>query len=73
MAAAGLSGAPESPLNTRIGPHRRFAWVESDLDRFKAVKDALGGTINDVVLDRRRAALCAPISSGAAATRPGRS
>ena len=50
MAAAGLGGAPESPLNTRIGPHRRFAWVESDLDRFKAVKGALGGTINDVVL-----------------------
>ena len=50
MAAAGLGGAPESPLNTRIGPHRRFAWVESDLDRFKAVKNALGGT------DQRRRA-----------------
>src|SRR3954469_4487648 len=50
MAAAGLAGAPPSPLNVRIGPHRRFAWVEADLDRLKAVKDALGGTINDVVL-----------------------
>jgi diacylglycerol O-acyltransferase / wax synthase len=50
MAAAGLSGAPPSPLNTRIGPHRRFAWAESDLDRFKAIKGALGGTVNDVVL-----------------------
>jgi diacylglycerol O-acyltransferase / wax synthase len=50
MAAAGLGGAPPSPLNTRIGPHRRFAWVESELDRFKAVKGALGGTVNDVVL-----------------------
>jgi WS/DGAT/MGAT family acyltransferase len=50
MAAAGLGGAPPSPLNTRIGPHRRFAWVESDLDRFRAVKGALGGTVNDVVL-----------------------
>jgi diacylglycerol O-acyltransferase len=50
MAAAGLGGAPESPLNTRIGPHRRFAWVEADLGRFKAIKSALGGTINDVVL-----------------------
>ena len=29
--AAGISGAPPSPLNTRIGPHRRFAWVEADL------------------------------------------
>jgi WS/DGAT/MGAT family acyltransferase len=50
MAAAGLGGAPPSPLNTRIGPHRRFAWVASDLGRFKAVKGALGGTVNDVVL-----------------------
>jgi len=50
MAAAGISGAPPSPLNTRIGPHRRFAWVESDLARLKAIKGALGGTVNDVVL-----------------------
>jgi WS/DGAT/MGAT family acyltransferase len=50
MASAGLGGAPPSPLNTHIGSHRRFAWVESDLDRFKAVKNALGGTVNDVVL-----------------------
>ena len=50
MAAVGIRGAPPSPLNTRIGPHRRFAWVESDLARFKAIKGALGGTVNDVVL-----------------------
>jgi diacylglycerol O-acyltransferase len=50
MAAAGIGGAPASPLNTKIGPHRRFAWVATDLDRFKAVKSALGGTVNDVVL-----------------------
>ena len=28
MAAAGVGGAPASPLNTRSGPHRRFAWVD---------------------------------------------
>ncbi|MDA0180744.1 wax ester/triacylglycerol synthase family O-acyltransferase [Solirubrobacter phytolaccae] len=50
MAAAGVAGAPPSPLNVRIGPHRRFAWVSADLDQFKAIKNALGGTINDVVL-----------------------
>jgi diacylglycerol O-acyltransferase len=50
QASAGLGGAPPSPLNVRIGSHRRFAWVESGLDRFKAVKGALGGTVNDVVL-----------------------
>jgi WS/DGAT/MGAT family acyltransferase len=47
---AGIAGAPPSPLNTRIGPHRRFAWVDADLQVFKAVKNALGGTVNDVVL-----------------------
>jgi len=47
---AGLAGAPRSPLNVRIGPHRRFAWVDADLATFKAIKNALGGTVNDVVL-----------------------
>jgi WS/DGAT/MGAT family acyltransferase len=50
MVVAGLSSAPPSPLNVRIGPHRRFTWVEAELGRFKAIKDALGGTVNDVVL-----------------------
>ena len=42
--------APEVPLNVPIGPHRRVWWVESNLGEFKAIKDALGGTVNDVVL-----------------------
>lgn len=42
--------APEIPLNVEIGSHRRFAWVRSDLAQFKRIKDALGGTVNDVVL-----------------------
>jgi diacylglycerol O-acyltransferase len=50
MVRAGLTSAPPSPLNVRIGPHRRFTWVEADLARFKAIKGALGGTVNDVVL-----------------------
>jgi WS/DGAT/MGAT family acyltransferase len=45
-----VQAAPSSPLNVRIGPHRRFTWVTADLDDFKAVKNALGGTVNDVVL-----------------------
>ena len=49
VAMAGLN-APPSLYNTPIGPHRRFAWVEEDLPRLKAIKAALGGTINDVVL-----------------------
>ena len=33
-----------------IGSHRRYTWVDADLAQFKAIKDALGGTLNDVVL-----------------------
>src|ERR1019366_838163 len=50
MAWAGLQAAPASPFNVRIGPHRRFTWVRSELAQFKAVKNALGGTVNDAVL-----------------------
>jgi WS/DGAT/MGAT family acyltransferase len=47
---AGLNPAPETPLNTKIGPHRRLFWVRGRLEDFKRVKDSLGGTVNDVVL-----------------------
>jgi diacylglycerol O-acyltransferase len=47
---AGLNPAPETPLNVPIGPHRRVFWVQSRLDDFKEIKNALGGTVNDVVL-----------------------
>ena len=42
--------APDVPLNVPIGPHRRYAWVRGDLDEFKRIKSALGGTVNDVIL-----------------------
>ena len=47
---AALNPAPTTPLNVEIGPHRRLVWVRQDLRDFKRVKDALGGTVNDVVL-----------------------
>jgi diacylglycerol O-acyltransferase / wax synthase len=47
---AGLNPAPETPLNVEIGPHRRLVWVRHELGDFKRVKNALGGTVNDVVL-----------------------
>jgi diacylglycerol O-acyltransferase / wax synthase len=50
MAWAGLKPAPASIFNVPIGPHRRFTWVRGDLSQFKAVKNELGGTVNDVVL-----------------------
>ena len=43
-------GAPPTPFNVEIGPHRRFAWVRASLADLKAVKDELGGTVNDVIL-----------------------
>jgi WS/DGAT/MGAT family acyltransferase len=42
--------APDVPLNVDIGPHRRYVWARSELATFKRIKDALGGTVNDVVL-----------------------
>ena len=42
--------APDVPLNQEIGSHRRFEWVRGDLAQFKQIKNALGGTVNDVVL-----------------------
>ena len=42
--------APDVPLNQPIGPHRRFVWARGELDTFKRIKNALGGTVNDVVL-----------------------
>jgi len=50
MAWAGLKGAPETPLNVPIGPHRRYGWVDTPLDLLKGVKNGLGGTVNDAVL-----------------------
>ncbi len=48
---AGISApAPRSPFNVDIGTHRRYTWVDAELSRFKAIKDSLGGTLNDVVL-----------------------
>ena len=42
--------APDVPLNTEIGSHRRFVWTRSELADFRRIKNALGGTVNDVVL-----------------------
>jgi diacylglycerol O-acyltransferase / wax synthase len=46
---AGMA-APSTPFNVEIGPHRRFAIAQSDLTELKRVKDAHGGTVNDVIL-----------------------
>jgi WS/DGAT/MGAT family acyltransferase len=48
---AGINApAPPSPLNVDITSHRRYTWIDADLAQFKAIKNSLGGTLNDVVL-----------------------
>src|SRR4051794_6327739 len=45
-----MNPAPETPLNVEIGSHRRIYWTSTELAHFKAIKDSLGGTVNDVLL-----------------------
>lgn len=42
--------APDSPLNVPIGEQRRFGMAATDLEDYKRVRKAHGGTVNDVVL-----------------------
>lgn len=48
MLAAGT--APRGPFNRRVGPNRRFAMASVPVADAKAIKNALGGTVNDVVM-----------------------
>ncbi len=42
--------ASVTPINRPIGPHRRFDWLAMDLQRVRAVKSRMNGSVNDVVL-----------------------
>jgi diacylglycerol O-acyltransferase / wax synthase len=46
----GLRPPSNTPLNAPIGPHRRFDWLTMKVADVKAVKNRLGGSLNDVVL-----------------------
>jgi diacylglycerol O-acyltransferase len=48
--------AARSSLSGQIGRQRRYAWARTSLDDIKTIRQAFGGTVNDVVL--------AAISSG---------
>lgn len=50
MVRAGLKPPANTPLNRPIGPFRRSDWISFPLSEVKAIKNALGGSINDVVL-----------------------
>jgi diacylglycerol O-acyltransferase / wax synthase len=45
-----LRPASGSSLNGPIGPHRRWAWARGRLADVKQIRQAHGGTVNDVVL-----------------------
>ncbi|MGD2101600.1 MAG: wax ester/triacylglycerol synthase family O-acyltransferase [Acidimicrobiia bacterium] len=45
-----LTSSIRTPLNPDIGPSRRFNTADMDLNEAKSIKDALGGSVNDVVL-----------------------
>ncbi|HMD56610.1 MAG TPA: wax ester/triacylglycerol synthase family O-acyltransferase [Solirubrobacteraceae bacterium] len=45
-----LKAAPHTSLNRPIGTERRFDVVQIPLDDLRAIRGALGGTINDVIL-----------------------
>jgi len=42
--------ATDTPLNGRLGPHRRFDWLSMPLAHVKRTAKAAGCTVNDVVL-----------------------
>ncbi len=50
LSKTGGFSVPSTRFNNKIGPHRRFAFTSVSLDDVKAVKTALGVTVNDVVL-----------------------
>jgi diacylglycerol O-acyltransferase / wax synthase len=45
-----LTGAPPTPFNGAISTRRVLAWSRLSLNEVKAIKNRLGGTVNDVVL-----------------------
>ena len=49
-----LTPAPSTPWNKTITAHRRFAMQSTSLENLKVLKNATGGTLNDVVM-----AICA--------------
>jgi diacylglycerol O-acyltransferase len=52
LASLGQAATPgrRTSLNGPIGPHRRWGWARSRLTDVKRIREAHGGTVNDVVL-----------------------
>ena len=45
-----VGGAPRTRFNRGITPHRKFAFRATSLSQVKDIKNALGATVNDVVM-----------------------
>ncbi len=45
-----FASASTTPFNQRLGPHRRFDWTTTPIAAISAIRQRLGGTLNDVVL-----------------------
>ena len=55
---SGMKPAPRTPFTEHdISPYRRFDWTTFALDDVKAIKNSLGGTINDAVVATTTAAV----------------
>jgi WS/DGAT/MGAT family acyltransferase len=63
--------APDSPLNAVIGEQRRFGTARTDLEDYKTVRRAHGGTVNDVALATVAGALRAWLLTRGDAVGPG--
>lgn len=62
--------APSGPLNATIGSQRRFMTVDTGFADFRRVRDAHGGTVNDVVLATLAGALRVWLLTRGEAVRP---
>ena len=49
-ALVGSGGAPPTPFNGSLGPHRRVRFLDLSLSHAKTIKEAAGVKLNDVVL-----------------------
>jgi diacylglycerol O-acyltransferase / wax synthase len=64
-----LRPAPRVPINPpAVGPRRAFTWEAFELAEFKRIKNALGGTVNDVSLAVATGALRSWFADQAVAT-----
>lgn len=57
MLSLALAPVPSTPFNGHVSTLRRIEWITFSLNEVKAVKNRLGGTVNDVVLTTIAAAL----------------